>query len=126
MIVTHEDTSVVTNILESNSITVERHFVIAGIIIEPKMIETITRSLTFVSRVADVEHNCWFLIEELFKNDSHHFKYLRIVSSMFVLAIIDEKMVGTIIHENCVFVEANSIMYLLIGHKTKGKFNQLS
>lgn len=63
-ILTHEDTSIITNLFKSDGVAIERHLMATGIVVEPKMIETITHSLSFVSGVADVEHDCWFLTEE--------------------------------------------------------------
>jgi len=45
---------------------------------------------------------------------------------MFMLTIVYEKMIGTIIHENSVFIKAYCIMDILIGNKTKSKLTQLT
>jgi hypothetical protein len=79
MIVTHKDTCIVVNLLESDRIAVEGHFMATGIIVEPKMVETVTRCLPMVGRVADIEHNCRLLTEELFQNNGHYIKNLGII-----------------------------------------------
>ena len=43
-----------------------------------------------------------------------------------MLGVVDEKVVGTIIHEDSVFVETYSVVYLLVGHKAESEVAQLS
>ncbi len=45
---------------------------------------------------------------------------------MFMLTIVYEKMIGTIIHKDSVFIKAYYIMNILIGNKTKSKLTQLT
>ena len=45
---------------------------------------------------------------------------------MFVLTIVYEEMIGTIVHEDGVFIKAYCIMNVLIGYKTKSKLTQLT
>ena len=96
------------------------------IIVEPKMVETVTCSLTMVSGVTYIEHDCRLLTEELFQNNSHHIKNLGIIRTMFVLTIVYEEMIGAVVHEDGVFVKAYCIMNVLIGYKTKSKLTQLT
>ena len=120
MIMTQKDSGIVLDILESDRITEERHLMTAGIVVEPEVVETITSCLPFVCRITDIKHDCWFLIEELFKNDGHHFKYFWVVGTMFMLGVIDKEMISTIVHKERVFIETDHIMYLLVGYKAEG------
>ena len=79
MIVTHKNASIIVNLLESDRIAVEGHFMATGIIVEPKMVETVTCSLTMVSGVTYIEHDCRLLTEELFQNNGHYIKNLGII-----------------------------------------------
>ena len=45
---------------------------------------------------------------------------------MFMLTIVYEEMIGTIVHEDGVFIKAYCIMNILIGNKTKSKLTQLT
>ena len=49
-----------------------------------------------------------------------------IIRSMFMLTIVYEKMIGTIIHKDSVFIKAYCIKNILIGNKTKSKLTQLT
>ena len=126
MIVTHKNACVVVNILESDRITVECHLVATGIIVKPKMVKTVSCSLAMVGRVTDIEHDRRLLTEEIFQNDGDNIKNLGIIRSMFVLTIVYEEMIGTIVHEDGVFIKAYCIMNVLIGYKTKSKLTQLT
>jgi hypothetical protein len=94
MVVPHEDACIIVDILEFDGITIKCHFVTAGVIIEPKVVEAVTRSLSFVGGVTYIKHDSWFLAEELFKDSGHHFKNLWVVGAMFMLSVIDEKVIG--------------------------------
>ena len=120
MVMAHENACIVINFLESDGVAIERHLVAAGIVVEPKVIEAVASSLTVIRRVADVKHNSWLLAEEFLKDDGHHFEYFGIIGTMLVLAVVYEEMVGSIVHKNGVLVETNSVVYLLMGNKTKG------
>ena len=126
MIVTHKNSCIIVNLLESDRIAVESHFMATCIIVEPKMVETVASCLTMVGRVTDIEHDCRLLTEEFFQNDGHYIKNLGIIRSMFMLTIVYEKMIGTIIHKDSVFIKAYCIMNILIGNKTKSKLTQLT
>ena len=125
MVVPHEDACIIVDILEFDGITIKCHFVTAGVIIEPKVVEAVTRSLSFVGGVTYIKHDSWFLAEELFKDSGHHFKNLWVVGAMFMLSVIDEKVIGTIIHEDSVFVETDGVVYLLVGHEAESEVAQL-
>ena len=76
MIVTHEDACIVTHFLESDAVAIERHLMAAGVVVEPEVIQAVTRCLSFVSGVADIKHDSWLLTEKFFEYDSHHFENL--------------------------------------------------
>ena len=59
------------------------------------------------------------LAEELFEDDGHYVENFRVVGAVLVLAVIDEEMVGAIVHEVRVFVETDVVVYLLVGHETE-------
>ena len=121
----HEDAGVVVDLLECDAVTEECHFVASGVVVEPEVIEAVTRCLPPVGGVTDIKHNCRFLTEELFEDGSHHIKNLWVVGSMFMLGVIDEKVVGTIIHEDSVLVETDGVVYLLVGHEAESEVAQL-
>ena len=94
MIVTQKDSCIVLDFLECDGIAEECHLVAASIVVKPEVIEAVACCLPFVGRITDIEHDCWLLTKELFKNYSHDIKYLRIVGAMFVLAIVNKEMVS--------------------------------
>lgn len=126
MVVTQENASVVIDLLECDAVAEECHFVASRIVVEPEVIEAVTRSLPPVGGVTDIKHDGRFLAEELFKDGSHHIENFWVVGAMFMLGVVDEKVVGTIIHEDSVFVETDSVVYLLVGHKAESEVAQLS
>ena len=119
MVVAQEDAGVVLRVFEGDAVAEERHLMVAGVVVEPEMVETVAGGLPLVGGVADIEHNCGFLTEELLKDDGHRVENLGVVGTMLVLAVVDEKMIGTIVHEIRVFVETGVVVYLLVGHETE-------
>ena len=119
MVVTQEDAGVVFRILEGDAVTEERHLMVAGIVVEPEVVETVAGGLSLVGGVAYVEHDSRFLIEELFEDDSHRVENLRVVGAVLVLAVVDEEMIGTLVHQVRVFVKTDVVAYLLIGHEAE-------
>ncbi len=107
VVVTQEDASVVPRILEGDAIAEECHLVVAGIVIEPEVVETITGGMALVGGVANIEHDGRFLTEELFEDDGHNVKNLRVVGAVLILAVINKEMIGTLVHEVRVLVETD-------------------
>lgn len=81
--------------------------------------------MPLVGGVAYIKHDGRFLAEEPFKDGGHHFENLWVVGTMFMLGVINEKVVGTIIHEDSVFVESDGVVYLLVGHEAESEVAQL-
>ena len=72
MIVSHKNSCVIADTLESDRITIEGHFMTKRIVVEPKVIEAVTGSLPLVSRVTDIKHDSWLLVKELFKDNGYN------------------------------------------------------
>ena len=119
MVVAQEDAGVVLRILEGDAVAEERHLMVASVVIEPKMVKTVAGGLPLVGGVADIEHNGWLLTEELFKYNGHRVENLGVVGTVLMFAVVDEEMVGTLVHEVRVFVETGVVVYLLVGHKAE-------
>lgn len=51
MVVAQEDAGIVLRILEGDAVAEERHLVVAGVVVEPKVIETVASGLSLVSGV---------------------------------------------------------------------------
>ena len=126
MIVTQEDASVIFDFLECDRVAEKRHLMASGVVVKPKMIETVTCCLSLIGRVTDVEHDSRFLIEELFEDYSYNIENLGIIGAVLVLTIVDKEMVCAIVHKECIFIEADDIVYLLVGYKAESEVVDLS
>ena len=119
MVMAQEYASGVVRFLEGDTVAEERHLMVAGVVVEPEVIEAVAGGLALVGGVADVEHDGGLLAEELFEDDGHYVENLRVVRAVLVLAVIDEEMVSAIVHEVRVLVETDVVAYLLVGHETE-------
>ena len=112
---------IILDFLECDRVAEKRHLMAAGVVVKPEMIETVTRCLSLIRRVTDVEHDGRLLIEELFEDYCYNIEYLGIIGAMFVLTVVDKEMVCTIIHKECIFIEADDIVYLLVSYKAESE-----
>lgn len=55
MVVAQKDASVALRLLKSDAVAEERHLMVAGVVVEPEVVETVASSLPLVGGVADVE-----------------------------------------------------------------------
>ena len=53
----HENAGVVLRVLEGDAVAEERHLMVAGVVVEPEVVEAVAGGLALVGGVADIEHD---------------------------------------------------------------------